>query len=62
VWQQPLYVLLKRDGTYTCACCSLENGTLVTHPYSLRPLRPEHLRNRNDAEVVGQVVTIARAL
>jgi hypothetical protein len=27
LWQQPLYVLLKRDGTYLCACCGLENGT-----------------------------------
>ena len=61
-WQQPLYVLLRRDGTYMCGCCSLENSTLVIHPYSLNQQRPEHLRNHRDAEVVGQVVTIARRL
>jgi hypothetical protein len=62
LWQQPLYVLLKRDGTYVCACCSLEDNTLVIHPYSPNHQRPEHLRNHHDAEVVGQIVTIARAL
>jgi len=61
-WQQPLYVLLKRGGTYLCGCCSLEDGTLVIHPCLPSHQRPEHLRNHFDAEVVGQVVTIARML
>ena len=62
LWQQPLYLVRKRDGTYTCACCSLENGTLVIHPYSPDYQRPEHYRNHHDAEVIGQIVTIARRL
>jgi hypothetical protein len=62
LWQQPLYVLLRRDGTYMCACCSLENGSLVIHPYSPDYQRPEQLRNRYDAEVIGEIVTIARRL
>jgi hypothetical protein len=62
LWQQPLYMLLRRDGTYMCACCSLENGALVIHPYGLDYQRPEQLRNRHDAEVVGEIVTIARTL
>ena len=62
LWQQPLYVLLRRDGTYMFACCSLEDGTLVIHPYSHQHQRPEHLRNHQDAEVVGQIVTIVRTL
>ena len=62
LWQQPIYLILKRDGTYTCACCSLENGTLVIHPYSRAYQRPERFRNHHDAEVVGQVVTVARKL
>jgi hypothetical protein len=60
LWQQPLYVLLKRDGTYLCACCGLENGTLVVHPYSQQFRRPEQLRYHHDVEVVGQVVMVVR--
>jgi hypothetical protein len=60
LWQQPLYVLLKRDGTYLCACCGLENNTLVVHPYSRQFHRPEQLRYHQDVEVVGQVVMVAR--
>ena len=59
-WQQPLFVLVKRDGTYLCACCGLENGTLVVHPYSEQFHRPEQLRYHHDVEVVGQVVMVAR--
>jgi hypothetical protein len=62
VWQQPLYMLLRRDGTYVCGCCSLENDTLVMHPYPLNHQRPEQLRNHHDAEVVGQIVAVMRAL
>jgi hypothetical protein len=62
LWQQPLYVLLRRDGTYVCGCCSLEDGTLMLHPYSVSHQRPEHLRNHRDAEVIGQIVTVARKL
>jgi hypothetical protein len=60
LWQQPIYVLLKRDGTYICGCCSLESGTLIIHPYPPSTQPPEHLRNHHDAEVIGQAVTIAR--
>lgn len=62
LWQQPLYVILKRDGTYLCACCGIENGSLVVHPYSQQLYRPTQLRYHDDAEIVGQVVTIARKL
>jgi len=62
LWQQPVYVLLKRDGTYLCACCGLENGNVVVHPYSQRFWRPEQFRYHQDVEVVGQIVLIARKL
>ncbi len=62
LWQQPLYMLLKRDGTYVCGCCSPENGTLVIHPYSRDYQRSEQLRNHDDAEVIGQIVIVARRL
>lgn len=60
--QQPLYVLLKRDGAYLCACCGIENGTLVVHPYSKNFHHADVFRYRQDVEVVGQIVTIARKL
>jgi hypothetical protein len=60
--QQPVYVLLKRDGTYLCACCGIENGTLVVHPYSSSFHHADVFRYRQDVEVVGQIVTIARKL
>lgn len=62
LWRQPLYVLNTRDGRYICACCSLEHGVLVVRPYSADFQRAEQFRNRQDAEVIGQVVAIARRL
>ena len=60
--QQPVYVLLKRDGTYLCACCGIENGTLVVHPYAKNFHRADLFRYRQDVEVVGQIVMIASGL
>ena len=62
LWQQPIYVVLKRDGTYLAACCGVESGTLVVHPYSQDFHRNEEYRLHQDAEVVGQIVAIARRL
>jgi len=61
-WQQPVYMILMRNGTYLCACCGVENGTLVIHPYSQQFRRSEHLRYHHDAEVVGRIVTVARKI
>jgi hypothetical protein len=60
LWQQSLYVVLKRDGTYFCGCCGIEDGTLVVHPQPERVNAREEFRNQRDAEVVGQIVTIMR--
>jgi hypothetical protein len=60
-WQQPLYIILKRDGTYLWGCCSQENDTLVIHTYRGRIHKREELRSR-DAEVIGKVVSVARRL
>ncbi len=62
LWQQPLYMLLRRDGTYVCGCCRPENGMLVIHPQSQNYQRSEQLRNHDEAEVIGQVVMVARRL
>ncbi|MGA7293945.1 MAG: hypothetical protein WBW85_15525, partial [Terriglobales bacterium] len=60
LWQQALYVVLKRDGTYLCGCCGMENGTLVVHRQPQLVDAREQFRNQRDAEVVGQIVTIVR--
>lgn len=62
LWQQPVYVVLKRDGTYLAACCGVENDRLVLHPYVRDFHRNEEYRLHQDAEVVGQIVAIARRL
>jgi hypothetical protein len=62
LWQQPIYIILKRDGTYLAACCGAENGTLVIHPYTQDFHRPLSFRNHQDAEIVGQIVAVARKL
>jgi hypothetical protein len=61
-WEQPLYILLKRDGSYLCGSCTLQQGVLIVHPYSDRPHRALRLRNGIDAEVIGQVTAIVRRL
>ena len=61
-WQQPIYMILRRDGTYTAACCGIENGSLMIHPYTQEYHRAEQFRVHDDAEVMGQIVAIARRL
>jgi hypothetical protein len=62
LWKQPVYLLQKRDGEYLCACCDLENGTLVVHPYTERFSGALQFRYRKDIEVVGQVVAVLRRI
>ena len=61
-WEQPIYLVARRDGSYVLASCNLENSTIVVHPYAEGFVRPERLRNRVDAYVVGQVVSVIRSL
>lgn len=57
-WRQPAYVLWRRSGEYLCACCSAEENTLVLYPESGTGA-PERVR-RDDAEIIGQIVGLAR--
>ena len=59
-WQQPLYIILMREGVYVACCCSVENGLLVIHPYSRDFHRSAQYRLHQDAEVVGQIIGIMR--
>jgi hypothetical protein len=62
LWEQPVYLILKRDGSYLCGCCTLEQESLIMHPYPDRTFPARQLRNGMDAEVIGQVITIVRRL
>jgi hypothetical protein len=59
-WEQPLYLLLARDGRYLCGCCTLERGFVIVHPYPEKVFSPRAFRNGTDAEVMGQVTAILR--
>ncbi len=62
LWEQSLYILLLRDGTYLLAGCSLEGSTLIVHPFADGFSRPQMLRNGVDAEVIGKVTALFRWL
>lgn len=59
---QPLYLILQRDGGYLCGCCALRERELVVHLYPGLPLGARRFRNGIDAEVVGQVTSILRRI
>jgi len=61
-WEQPLYVILKRDGSYLCAACELRRGMLTICPHSEDPPISIQFRNGVDAEIVGRVTAIVRNL
>ena len=60
--KRPLYLILRRDGSYLCGPCILRHGHLIVDSYPGGPSVSQQLRNRIDAEVVGQVTTILRRL
>jgi hypothetical protein len=60
--EQPLYILLLRDGNYLLAGCSVEDTTLVVHPYANGFSMPRMFRYGMDAEVVGKVTALFRRL
>jgi transcriptional regulator with XRE-family HTH domain len=62
MWAQPLYILQKRDGSFLCAACSLQNGMLVLRPCVAASRNLIYLRNHVDAETLGKVVGIVRRL
>jgi len=54
--EQPPYLLQERNGRYLLASCSIENGRLTLHTDTGNPPSPI------DAEILGQVVAIARCM
>jgi len=62
VCEEPLYLILSRDGGYLCGRCTLDEGNLVVHGYPGRAISSQQFRDGIDAEVIGQVTTILRRL
>ncbi len=62
VWKQPVYLLVQRDGTHLCACCDVQNSTLVIRPYTEQFSGALQFRYPREIEVVGQIVAIARRM
>jgi hypothetical protein len=62
VCEKPIYLILKRDGSYLCGRCALQRGNLVVRTYPGGPFGTQQFRNGIDAEVIGQVTTILRRL
>jgi transcriptional regulator with XRE-family HTH domain len=60
LWEQPIYLVLLRDRKYLAACCGLEKNQLVIHPYGSHFHPIAEYRYHHDAEIVGQIVAIAR--
>jgi hypothetical protein len=62
LWAQPLYVFLRRDGSYLCGSYSRADGVLAIRPCTAGLPKLLRLREGADIEVVGQIVGIARRL
>ncbi len=61
-WSQPLYLLQDRAGSYLLASCATEDRRLVAYTYPRGSARTQPVRRYIDAEVVGQIVGVARSL
>lgn len=62
LWEQPLYVVRRRDESYLLANCTQEDHSIVVHPHAAGFVPHERLRNRVDAEVLGQIVAVVRSV
>jgi transcriptional regulator with XRE-family HTH domain len=62
LWEQPLYLVLRRDGSYLLANCTLEDNSIIAHPHADGFVPHERFRNRLDGEVLGQIYAVVRSL
>lgn len=59
-WNQPIYLLVRRDGSYLLGRFSHQNKTLVLHPLDFNGPSGNITINQGDAEIVGQVTSVVR--
>jgi transcriptional regulator with XRE-family HTH domain len=60
--EQPLYMVLKRDGGYLCGSCTPERRGIAVHRHPQEQLPRVETERRIDAEIIGQVTAIVRRL
>lgn len=60
--EDPMYMIIERDGGYLCGCCTAEQGTLAVYRYSKGPQSPIQIERRSDAEIIGRVTAVLRRL
>ena len=60
-YERPIYWIETRDSYY-CCWCALRGDQLIAQPHPLSPVQPRIFKNKQDAEVVGQVVAVAMRL
>jgi len=60
--EDPMYLIVERDGTYLCGSCTIEQGTLAVRRYAERHQSPVQIERHSDAEIIGRVTAILRRL
>jgi len=62
VWTQPLYLLQDRAGSYLAGSCAIKDRLLMVYAYPQGFTEGQAVPRHIDAEVVGQIVGVARSL
>ena len=59
--ERPIYFVEHRGG-YLCGWCTQKNGMLIVQPHSESNLELETFRFPGDADIIGQVIGVAKRL
>jgi len=62
LWERPLYLLLLRDGRYLCAFCAFAQDHITIIPHPDCKVAPVRFSNGRDAELIGEVTSVARLI
>jgi transcriptional regulator with XRE-family HTH domain len=59
--ERPIYLIEHRAG-YRCGWCAIDTGFLIVQPHPLSNMRVELYRYPGEADVIGQVIGVAKRL
>lgn len=60
-YERPIYMVESREGVIV-SWCTVKGGALICHPHPLSPSSLRMFKHGSEAEVIGQVVSIAMRL